>query len=483
VPDGIRKKHDRPIPRSGGSAIFLTLVLMAVAALWLAPALADWNTPGIRALMAGGVGIFAIGLADDRYNLPAHFKFAAEVAIAAMVFFMGLRIESVGLPAGVLVLPLWASFVITVVWIVALTNAFNLIDGSDGIAGGAALCSSLALAAAFLFFANQTAAFFALIIAGASLGFLFYNFPPATVFLGDSGSLLLGYSLSALGLLTARKAPTLLAIAIPVVSCGLPIVDVSLTVARRYFQRQPVFGADRGHLHHRLADLGNSPRDVALFLYAACALFALLSLLLLQSTGAPMALAFGLGAGVALMVLFKLEIPELRELNRAFNRSLRQRSVLGMNMRIREAALRLSQSESAQEIVGALTYAFSSSDFDVCEVWLTKRVWQKLDSTDAFERHGELAVWRLASTIDGRRMCSIHVPMCTEDGDEIGCIQLYRDMHSQQMLVDISLVTHELQDRLRGALLRVTGGFDPAPAREAAIETKLVRPAFPPQVA
>src|SRR5436190_1256969 len=173
----------------------------------------------------------------------------------------------------------WWSLPLTLLWLVGCANAFNLIDGVDGLATGLGLFATLTMVIAALLRGNLALAVAMAPLAGALLGFLRYNFNPASIFLGDSGSLLVGFLLGSYGVLWCQKSATLLAMTAPLMALAIPILDVCLSIARRFLSREPIFGADRGHIHHRLLDRGLSPRRVALLLYAVGGLSALLAVL------------------------------------------------------------------------------------------------------------------------------------------------------------------------------------------------------------
>src|SRR5207247_514333 len=171
------------------------------------------------------------------------------------------------------------SLPLTLLWLVGCANAFNLIDGVDGLATGLGLFATLTMVIAALLHGNLTLAIATAPLAGALLGFLRYNFNPASIFLGDSGSLLVGFLLGCYGVLWTQKSATLLGMAAPLMALSIPILDVCLSIGRRFLSQSPIFGADRGHIHHRLLDRGLSPRRVALLLYAVGGLGALFSIL------------------------------------------------------------------------------------------------------------------------------------------------------------------------------------------------------------
>src|SRR5580693_5950555 len=207
-------------------------------------------------------------------------------------------------------------------------------------------------------------------LAGAILGFLRYNFNPATIFLGDSGSLFIGFVLSALALEGAQKAPTIVAVAIPVVSFGLPILETSLSVIRRLISGRPVFTADREHIHHKLLQHGMTHRQVVILLYGVSAIFAMLSLFLLWPTGSSLGLVLGvLGIGIWIGVQH-LGYLEFGELARVAHRTFEQRQIFINNLSIRRATEELKAARDYDQIRRILEAAFSSNDFDSFELKL-----------------------------------------------------------------------------------------------------------------
>lgn len=276
-PDADRKLHGKPVPRVGGIPIAAGYVL-ALAVLMLLPlagrpVLAE-HLPAMWRLIPAILLIFLTGIVDDLHGISPKQKLAGQSAAAILAWLGGARILGV---AG-FALPEWISLPVTIVWLIGCANAFNLIDGSDGLAAGIGLFATLAtLGAAFLkdtfLLALATAP-----LAGALLGFLRYNFPPASIFLGDSGSLMIGFLLGAFGALWSQKAVTAVGMAAPLMVLAVPILDVILTIARRALRGRPVFTGDRGHIHHRLLDRGLTPRAVALLLYAICGIGGFFSL-------------------------------------------------------------------------------------------------------------------------------------------------------------------------------------------------------------
>jgi UDP-GlcNAc:undecaprenyl-phosphate GlcNAc-1-phosphate transferase len=173
----------------------------------------------------------------------------------------------------------WWTIPVTILWLLACSNAFNLVDGMDGLAAGVGMFATVTIFVAALMQKNIALAMATAPLAGCLLGFLCYNFNPATIFLGDSGSLLIGFLLGCYGIIWTQKSATLLGMTAPLMALSLPLLDVGLAVVRRFLRRQPIFSADRGHIHHRLLDRGMSPRKAALLLYFFCSIVAVFSLL------------------------------------------------------------------------------------------------------------------------------------------------------------------------------------------------------------
>ena len=273
-PDQDRKVHVHPIPRVGGIAIAISYMLafyLARPGEGIAPELSL-----VAKLMPAAIVVFATGLIDDFFGLKPWQKIIGQLIAAGLAWWAGARIETLG---SSYTLPLFWSAVITVGWLLVCTNAFNLVDGLDGLAAGVGLFATLTMFAAALLQGNDPLAFATLPLAGCLLGFLCFNFNPATVFLGDCGSLLIGFLLGCFGVIWAQKSVTLLGITAPLMAMSLPLIDVLLCIIRRWLRNQPVFSADRGHIHHRLLDRGLSPRQAVFVLYGLCALAASFSLL------------------------------------------------------------------------------------------------------------------------------------------------------------------------------------------------------------
>ena len=278
-PDGDRKLHVRPIPRIGGIPIALSYAAALGLMLIFAP-------PGARiriqheqlvwALLPATGLIFLVGLLDDLRSLRPWQKLAGQAAAAALAVSLGARIAP--MHGGVLAHA--AGLLFSFLWLIGCTNAVNLIDGLDGLASGVGLFASGTTLIAAMLAGNTGLAMATVPLVGCLLAFLRYNFAPASVFLGDSGSLTIGFMLGCFGLIWSHQSGSLLGMAAPLMALALPLVDVGLSIGRRFMRSRPIFGADRGHIHHMVLALGFKPRDAALILYGFCGLAAFLALLL-----------------------------------------------------------------------------------------------------------------------------------------------------------------------------------------------------------
>ena len=364
MPPSSHHIHRRPMPRLGGVAIFISFV--AVTSLLTATSHELWVGFAPRTLawlLVPGAMVFLLGLYDDIYSARPSLKFAVQALAASMLFFGG--VGRFNLPA-ILGLPTleWLALPLTILWVLWITNAFNLIDGLDGLAAGSTLFSTLALFAVSCISGNEGVTLLALTLAGAIIGFLRFNFNPASIFLGDCGSMFLGFTLSALALTGSQKTPTTIAVAIPVVSFGLPILETALSVVRRYLSGQPLFTADREHIHHILMKRGLTHRQVVILLYGVSALCGLLSLCLLYPGGVALAIVLVVLSVCIWAGLRRLGYHEFHELGRAAHRAIEQKQVISNNVAIRRATERLSEAQDFLQLCWILQHAFEANDLD-----------------------------------------------------------------------------------------------------------------------
>lgn len=268
-----RKVHQKIMPRLGGLAIFIGVVVgYFVAGL---------QTQRVITISIGACLIIIIGILDDLYELSAKVKFLSQIVIACLIVSSGLKIDFITIPFVVEKMQLGIfSYPLTVFWIVGITNAVNLIDGLDGLAAGISSIGISALGILAALSGKGLILTLAVIILGSTLAFLFYNFYPAKIFMGDTGSLFLGYCISVLSLLGLYKSVTLFSIIIPIIILGVPVFDTLFAIIRRIMNRQPISAPDKSHLHHRIMALGLSHRNTVLIIYCIGILFSVAAILL-----------------------------------------------------------------------------------------------------------------------------------------------------------------------------------------------------------
>jgi UDP-GlcNAc:undecaprenyl-phosphate/decaprenyl-phosphate GlcNAc-1-phosphate transferase len=361
-----RHVHTMPVPRLGGVAIyfsFMTVVILGVVIPWLLGSVSPLHSRTMVGLLGPALIIFFLGLYDDVYSLNAYWKFAVETVAAIGLYAGGYGIHNLGLVHGGQTLGWEYCLPLTVLWVLLITNAFNFIDGLDGLAAGAAVFSAMVVFVMSLIASNGFIAFLSIALAGATLGFLRFNFHPATIFLGDSGSLFIGFMLAALALAGSQKAPTIVAVAIPIVSLGFPILDVVLAVARRFVAKKPLFDGDKSHIHHKLVRRGLSQRDAVLTLYAVTAGFGFMSLILLQQRRAIALVLAVAGIGIFLGVQ-QLRYQEFAELLSLLQRVSRRRQVLANHVAIRHAAEKLGECQDLDTMCQILRDTLEPIGFD-----------------------------------------------------------------------------------------------------------------------
>jgi UDP-GlcNAc:undecaprenyl-phosphate/decaprenyl-phosphate GlcNAc-1-phosphate transferase len=330
-----RKVHVRPVPRLGGIGIVGGFFAPLCALFLVDSGVGDQfltQTELIVGLFVGGAIIAGLGFYDDLWNANARLKFSVQFAVALGLYALGFRIEVLANPfgaelsLGLLGLPL------TLLWVVGVINALNLIDGLDGLAGGVAFFGVgthflLALMRGDVLLCLLMAA-----LAGAILGFLVFNFNPASIFMGDTGSMFLGFVLAAVSIKTSSKSGTAVALLVPVMALGLPIMDTLLAMVRRSLLGRPMFSADKEHIHHRLMSrLLLSHRTTVLVLYALCTLFMVTALALHFANSMQSALLL-CGVGVVIVVLMRklgyLDVRQMGSVQQTRQRNLELRTLV-----------------------------------------------------------------------------------------------------------------------------------------------------------
>ena len=466
----IRKRdvHGSPIPRAGGVAICLTFLVVVIPYVLTQRILGHSTGFGLYmtfAVLAPAILMFVLGLLDDLRPMPALIKFGVQIIAGLLLFYGGVRIWFFPIVSGYRELHVAVSAVLTVFWVLLISNSFNLIDGLDGLSAGSALFSTLVVFVVSLLNGNAFVSIVTVALAGAILGFLRYNFNPATIFLGDSGSLFLGFMLSAVSLAGAEKGTTVVAVAIPIVAFGLPLLDTILSVVRRYLSGQPLFTADREHIHHKLLKRGFTHKQAVVMLYGVSACLGLISLLMLYPSGKSVGIVLTVvGIGIAFGVQH-LGYHEFAELGQAAKRTVDQKQIIVNNLAIRRATEELSRADDMEKICEVLNTAFKHNEFDGFELAVRPQQYDVLPSSftrsyDGLYRY----VWQKAgetseATATWHMTLSLRGPVSEQEAN----FTVYRDEISRNLLFDINMLTGEFRSVLSEALDRALASHVSAP--------------------
>lgn len=275
-----RKVHARIMPRLGGLAIYGAFII----GFFFLKFMTGFESPYMYAILIAATIIVITGVIDDMHEISAKAKLIGQVLAAGIVVFGGgIQINEINLPFGGEIAFGWLSIPLTILWIVGITNAINLIDGLDGLAAGVSTIALITLAAMAMTMGNGIVIAMASILAASTIGFLFYNFHPAKIFMGDTGALFLGFMISVFALLGFKNV-TVIALIIPVIMLGVPISDTFFAIVRRLRMKQKWSDPDKSHLHHRLLDLGFSHRQTVLLIYAIAIMFGIAAIIFSMAT-------------------------------------------------------------------------------------------------------------------------------------------------------------------------------------------------------
>ena len=442
------------LPRIGGWAVALgtAVPLLLVGVIFSPTGLTLESASGsLAGVGLGGVLILLLGTYDDARPMRPAFKFLCQILISLLVYAVGIRVGALSLPFfGSVSLRAPVSIALTVLWLVGITNALNLLDGADGVAAGSAFVSATAVFIMSVALNHPANGLVAAALAGALLGFLPFNFPPARAFLGDSGSLLAGFLLAGLSVEGSTKGPTLVAISVPLLAFAVPVFDTSIAFLRRILRGQPVFQGDSDHLHHRLRRAGLNPRQVAAVLYAASAAFALVGMLFINPGVRSYAVVLMVvGMGFWLVVRY-LRLHELNELARLARRGMSEPWGIAFNLRLRRAAEQLEQVATLNDLLEALATLLGKSEFD--DIVL------RVASGD--DRRGSTRTWRLTNgqfvADPAPRRPDEWEVVCPFDGNGwTGALHLRRRLARRSLLLDLNLLMEVLQPAVARAAGRI----------------------------
>lgn len=308
VPKDDRRVHTQAMPFLGGIAIFASFVITVLLFLPL-----DRST---FAILMGATVIVISGILDDLRDLSPKAKLLFQISAAIILVLGGIKIEFITNPfssTSTLVMIGWLSIPITIFWIVGITNTVNLIDGLDGLAAGVAMISSISLMLVAYKFSYTEITILAAIVAGGCLGFLPFNFNPAKIFMGDTGALFLGFILAAISIEGIMKSVATIAVVVPIIILGIPIFDTTFAIFRRLLNGQSIMAADKGHLHHRLLNMGFSQKKTVLILYGISSIFGLTAVLISKANSRQAVYVSMITFVAAILVAIKIGLFETKE--------------------------------------------------------------------------------------------------------------------------------------------------------------------------
>lgn len=465
-----RRLHQTAVPRLGGAAIFAAM-LLAFAVFIATDSFVRASHVQLLSVLAPAALIFLLGVYDDLRGTNARVKFGVQAVAGLLFCAMGGRIEALSVPlVGSIELHPVLGCALTLLWTVGISNAFNLIDGMDGLAAGASLFAALVMLVVSLTLGNPLITVVAIVLCGSLIGFLPYNFNPASIFLGDSGSLVIGFILAALSVQGMQKASTAVAVGIPIIAFGVPVIDTAFSVVRRFIGGRPLFQGDREHIHHMLLARGWSHRHVILVLYSACALFGFSALLLLNSSGTrTTGFVLFVVAGAVLFSVGGLRYHEVAEVRAGIRRRFWDGRVrLANNVRVRRVTRVMSSATTLDEIYGAIEELLELGEF----VYATMHFGQNGNGnrkgiareTKSIVDGAEIpngAIYRTwergidaAEIRDSGRFWTLRLPLSAQK-TRCGYLNLYREFGDEALLIDINYLCDLFQRETAKALERV----------------------------
>jgi len=388
---GLRNVHTKSIPRIGGVAIFMSAMALILCVLLLPNVVGQRFRiikPQLVVLLSAATFIFAVGLIDDLKGLRARTKFLAELAAALIIYAIGIRIKSVAVADWLTIDFGWFSLPLTLLWIVGITNAVNLSDGLDGLAAGISAIACGVIAILAIHGGQVIMAVLMLALLGSLTGFLFFNFNPAKIFMGDCGSLFLGFTIASASVMCANKSSALVGLALPMLALGIPIFDTLFSMLRRFLERRSMFSPDRSHFHHHLLALGLTQRHVVIIAYAVTCLFAGLGLFMMVTRSINTLVVFLCILLLLLLVFRVVGSVRLRQtiagLQKKYEFSSRRRQE---QMNFEQAQLYFRNARTFSDWWQAVCEAAKRMDF----AWVSLKTMDE-DGTERTE------VWRLADS-------------------------------------------------------------------------------------
>lgn len=413
-----RKVHGRAVPRLGGIGIAVAFYTPLLALAFVSSEVGRllWEARELTVvLLVGGLAIAVLGVYDDLNGSRARTKFSVQFLIAGFTYWAGYRIDCIVNPFGPELQLGWLGLPFTMLWIAGLTNAMNLIDGLDGLAGGVALIGVGTIFVISSFNGDPLMLLFTASLAGAVLGFLIYNFNPATIFMGDSGSMFLGYVLATTAIRTNQKSSTAVAIVVPILALGIPIADTLLAMGRRALRGAPLFSADRGHIHHRLMDLGLSHRQAVLIIYCGAVVLGGGAVLLRFSNSVQSALVL---LCEALLMALALRVLGFVDLSKAQATLIERRKNLEMRAAVRRCGELMRGARTPEELWRAVRSAAAPLGASAVSLHLGRLAAHENTGpwSSGFEEEGSAAMLRARYGLLVERPGDDHIELGWNDG-------------------------------------------------------------------
>ena len=464
-PDGRRKLHITPVPRLGGVAVFgaFAFTCALLVALERMGAIADHisGTAYLHLLIACAA-VAAVGTVDDITGVRPVAKIAMQAAAGLYLYFHGYKMDALSNPLtgesielGLLSAPL------TIVWFVGMSNAFNLIDGLDGLAAGVGFFSTTTLFIACVINERWEIAVIAAALGGSLLGFLRYNFNPASVFLGDSGALFVGFALAAIAMRGSMKSSAAIAVVAPLMALAVPILDASIAVLRRFVRGDDVFSADGDHIHHRLLRMGLTPRRVVAVMYAVAAAFGFLSLLTMTVKSQIVGMVVIASSVVTWIGVHQLGYAEFGEIQRSLRRGVgNERRAIGNNVYLAALGQRFRDARDVEQLRATLAEAMDRLQF--------RRVELIAESNAPLALAGVFPAWDSGTAEPpGQPTSTWRIPVVTE-GRVVVTLVLTRSLESQASF-DPTHLLNALHNGFGPRLLSLTQPPSPVRASEGAV--------------
>ncbi|PQP34869.1 undecaprenyl/decaprenyl-phosphate alpha-N-acetylglucosaminyl 1-phosphate transferase [Desulfobacteraceae bacterium SEEP-SAG9] len=457
-----RKVHSTAIPRMGGIAVYIAFFFPFLSFFFFSTTITELLiiNKQVIALVVGASLVFGVGLWDDLHKLNPFIKFSIQLISTLIAYWGGMRIYGFVLPWGGGISLGWLSLPMTVFWFLVVINGINLIDGLDGLAAGVTLFVALMLLVLCVTDENFLTAMGFAALSGATLGFLRYNFNPASIFMGDSGSYFLGYMLAALAIMGSVKSQAAVAILIPIIALGVPLLDVLWSPVRRFLLGRRLFSPDKEHLHHRLLALGLSQRLAVWILYGITILMGILSILMVHVSNEQSAMILLLIGAAMILGMRKLGYFEyfamdkvygwLKDLTDQAGITHERRSFLNIQMDIGHST---DLTEGWQNVCEAL----ERLGFDMAELSLNLREGRVKGSVGPASWEWTQAAFDKNKDVMKECLLKLELPLLGKNNEKFGTLWLIKDLERDA----ISQYTLRRVESLRRTIIRFMEKFDP----------------------